>query len=429
MKHPPKFVPPLVLLLLLAGGYYLYSTGQLTLPSGIAGAATDTVSGFIEGDETTIAAEVGGRIQELTVGEGDQVKAGQVIARLDRTLLDAQIAQAQAAVDTARAQLAQIKAGPRTSDVTAARAALDAAQQNYDKVRGGATEPDLNAAQAALQAAQQAYARVQAGPTADQLALLKAQVDNAQAALNLAQAAYDKVGGAANPNIGLMPQSVQLQQATNAYTAAFAAYNDARSHPTAAELAAAQAQVQQAQAALARLTADAAQLAAARSGVQQAQAALDRLTPTAESIAVAEALVKQAEAAIAVLQVQMTKLTVNSPVAGLVTRRVVDPGEIAGPNAALMTLVTLDPVKMTVYVPETEIGLVKVGDTVQVQVDSFPGRVFDGQVIYISPEAEFTPRNVQTKSERVNQVFAVRVRISNPGGELKPGMPADARFK
>ena len=361
-------------LLVLGGGYYLYSTGNLP----IAAAANDqmVVSGFIESDQINIMSEISGRIQAITVNEGDRVTAGQTLVRLDPALLDAQIAQAQAAVDTAQAQLAQLTSEPRPSDVAAAQAALIAAQQNDDKVR--------------------------AGPTVDQIAPLKAQVDNAQAALDQAQAAYDRIGGAGNPFIAMTPQSLALQQATSHYNAALAAFNDARSHPTSAELAAAQAQV------------------------QQAQAALDRLTPTADAIAVASAQVKQAQAALAVLRVQAANLTITSPTDGIVAQRVAHVGELATPGGALLTITQLDPVQLTIYVPETRLGQIKLGDQIGVQVDSFPNKVFTGKVIFIAPQAEFTPRNVQTKDERVNTVFAVKLQLANPDSALKPGMPADA---
>jgi HlyD family secretion protein len=370
MEHRKRIIPVVVLIVLGVVGYYVYAN-YLSV-----GADDNIVSGFIEGEEVAIAPEIGGRIEAITVDEGDPVTTKQEIVRLDRTTVNAQIAQAQAALDTANAQLTQLKNQPRASDVAAARAALAAAQENYDKVR--------------------------AGPTVDQLAQLKAQVDSAKAAVDQAQSAYDRIGGASNPFIGLAPQSLALQQATNAYNAAFAAFNDARTHPTAAELAAARAQI------------------------DQAQAALDRLTPNADTIAIAENQVKQAQAALGVLQVQASKLTLSSPVNGFVTRRAAHAGEIAAPNATLLSVANLDPVKLTIYVPETQIGTIKIGDQIPVKVDSFPDKVFQGKVIFINTEAEFTPRNVQTKAERVNTVFAVKLQIPNPNQELKPGMPADA---
>ncbi len=367
-------VSAIILVLVLAGGVLLYSTGNLPIFS--AGNNQYVVSGFIESEQVNVTSEVSGRITALGANEGDRVTAGQILVQLDPALLDAQIAQAQAAVETAKAQLAQIQNGPRPADVSAARAALAAAQQNADKVR--------------------------AGPTMDQVTQLKAQIDNAKAVLDQAQAAYDRVGGASNPSIGMLPQSVQLQQATNNFKAAVAAYNDALTHPTPAELAAAQSQV------------------------AQAQAALDHLTPTGDQIAVAQAQVKQAQEALAVLQVQTSKLTITSPTNGVVAQRAVNVGETAAPGAALLTVTTLDPVKLTIYVPETRLGQIKLGDEIGVQVDSFPGRVFQGKVTFISPQAQFTPRNVQTKDQRVNTVFAVKLQISNSDSALKPGMPADA---
>ncbi len=376
MQNRKRLIPVVVILVVVIGGYVLYSNGFLPFA---APANTNTVSGFIEGDEISIAPEIGGRIAGTTVDEGSRVTAGQTLVQLDHTMLDAQIAQAQAAVATAQAQLTQLQNGARASDVAAAHAALAAAQQNNDKVR--------------------------AGPTADQLAQLKAQMDSAQAAVAQAQAAYDRIGGEGNPYIAMAPQALALQQATNAYRAAAAAFNDALTHPTASELAAAQSQV------------------------QQAQAALDRLTPTPDSIAVAEDQVKQAQAALLVLQTQLAKMTLTSPVNGIVSRRALHVGEIAAPNATVLTVTNLDTVTLTIYVPETQIGQIKIGETIPVTVDSFPGKTFTGKVIFINTQAEFTPRNVQTKSERVNTVFAVKLQLANPDFDLKPGMPADATLQ
>ncbi len=477
MEHRRRIIPVLIVILLLGGGYYLWSNGLLpgvTPPSSDEG----VVSGFIEGKEYQVASEVAGRVSAVNADEGSRVEAGETLIELDHALLDAQIAQAQAAVDTAQAQLQVLQTPARASDLAAAQAALKAAQENFDKVRNGATASDLAAAQAALNAAQenydrllagpkasdlaaaqaalnaaqQAYEKIRKGPTADELAALKAQVDNAYAAVKQAQAAYDKIGGASNPNIALTPQAKQLEQATNLYNAAVAAYHNALSHPTAAELAAAQAQidnakaalarltpeqaqisaakaqVDQAQAVLKRLTPDAAQLAAAQAQVDQAQAALNRLTPTVETIGVAQAQVRQAQAALAVLNVQLSKTKITAPSAGIVTNRAVNPGELASPGAVLLTISHLDPVELTIYVPETRLGDIQLGSQIGVQVDSFPNRIFQGTILRISDQAEFTPRNVQTKSERVNTVFAVKLQIPNAALELKPGMPADAQL-
>lgn len=402
MKQRIRIIGIILMLSVLGGGYVLYNMNLLPFFPGIAEAQSNTVSGTIQGHEVNIVAEIGGRVAAIDVDEGDHVTAGQELIHIDHTLLDTQIAQAQASVNTSQAQLAQLMHGPQAADIAAARAALQAAQQNYDKLRGGPAAPDRTAAQSALAAARQNYDKVRRGPTADQLGQLKAQLDNAKAALDQAQSAYDRIGGATNPYIQLTPQSAQLQQTTNNYTAALAMYNEAKSHPTPAELAAAQSQV------------------------QQAQAALDRLTPTKDSITIADNQVKQAEAALAVLQAQVAKMSLTSPVAGVVTNRAVQPGELATPGSVLLTVTRLDPVTLTIYVPESDLGHIRLGQQVDVQVDSFPGRNFVGKITFINSNAEFTPRNVQTKEQRVNTVFAVKVELPNPNQELKPGMPADA---
>jgi HlyD family secretion protein len=171
-----------------------------------------------------------------------------------------------------------------------------------------------------------------------------------------------------------------------------------------------------------------AQYAEASAAVEVARAAVDTLLskPTAQEVDVAQAQVRQTEAALGILQVQREKMTLYSPLSGLVSNRSIHVGETASPGATLMTVANLDEVKLTVYIPENRYGRIRLGQRVTAEVDSFPGKTYEGEVIYISSEAEFTPRNVQTKEERVNTVFAVKILIPNPEHELKPGMPADA---
>jgi multidrug resistance efflux pump len=166
-------------------------------------------------------------------------------------------------------------------------------------------------------------------------------------------------------------------------------------------------------------------------GVAVAIAGLDELKagPTEEAVAVAEAQVSQAQAAVSGLQAQMDKMILHSPLAGVVTSRSAHAGEASVAGATLLTIANLDEVTLTIYVPEDELGRVYLGQVVEVGVDSFPGQVFTGTVSYISQQAEFTPKNVQTEKERVNMVFAVKVRLPNPEHLLKPGMPADARLR
>jgi HlyD family secretion protein len=182
-----------------------------------------------------------------------------------------------------------------------------------------------------------------------------------------------------------------------------------------------QAQADQARAALAQ--ADAQGLAA--------QARLDGLGAgaTTEQIAALQARVNQAQAALDALLSTRLKRTIRAPTDSVVLNVVAHPGEVAAPGATLLTLADLTQVRLTVYIPEPRLGQVHLGQPVQVSVDSFPDLAFQGHVTHIADRAEFTPRNVATSDERANLVFAVEIDLPNEDGALKPGMPADAVWK
>jgi len=136
--------------------------------------------------------------------------------------------------------------------------------------------------------------------------------------------------------------------------------------------------------------------------------------------------VTQAESALAQAESRLREARVVSPIDGVVLRKNLEAGETANPGVPILTLVNPRDVWLRAYVPETEVGRLKVGDAATLRVDAFPGRVFTGRLIEIGSEAEYTPRNVQTKKERVNLVFRIKIQIDNPEGILKPGLPADA---
>jgi multidrug resistance efflux pump len=120
---------------------------------------------------------------------------------------------------------------------------------------------------------------------------------------------------------------------------------------------------------------------------------------------------------------------IHAPLAGVVLYRHVEPGEIASAGAPLLTIIDPDNLELTVYVPEDRYGRIALGQVLPVTVDSFPGETFQGTVIHIADQAEFTPRNVQTADNRKTTVFAVRLKLEPSGGKLKPGMPADVYFE
>ncbi|MGZ5423770.1 MAG: HlyD family secretion protein [Candidatus Aminicenantales bacterium] len=148
-----------------------------------------------------------------------------------------------------------------------------------------------------------------------------------------------------------------------------------------------------------------------------------------EEIQAAEARLAQARAAADLLTKTISDCTITAPAGGIVTHKAVEAGELVTPGATVVTLTELDSVYVMIYVTETEMGRVRLGDAVEVRIDAFRDRAFAGKITYISPEAEFTPKNVQTKEDRVKLVFGVKVEIENKDGLLKPGLPADALFR
>ncbi len=365
-----------------------------------------TATGFIEGTQVRIAPEVGGRIAEIRVDEGDEVVAGQALVRLDDALWRSKRGEAEAAVAAAEANLARVRAGARPAEVAAARAALAQVEAERDGARKA-----LEDARRALGNPQDLDLQIAEART--QVRLAEQEVERAKAELGAAENLYG-------------PDDFRARAARAALAAAQAKLEGARRYlavltETRQRPLMLQAQVHAAEA----------RLRAAEAGVEAARAALDALEagPTPEEVALAQAQLHQAQAALALVEAQGGQLVLVSPITGTVATRSAQVGETAAPGVPILTLIRLDPVTLILYIPENRIGEVRIGQKVEVTVDSFPGRVFTGTVATIGTKAEFTPRNVQTREERVNLVFAVKVVIPNPDRALKPGMPADAVFR
>ncbi len=172
----------------------------------------------------------------------------------------------------------------------------------------------------------------------------------------------------------------------------------------------------------------------AQTNLQRAQANYERQTQIynellegtrKEQIAVDRANVHQAQQALGMSRIRLEYTVLPAPFSGVVLVRQAELGEIASPGTPVVTLADLDHIWVRVYVPETELGRVRLGQEVSVRTDTFPGKNYRGRVSFISSEAEFTPRSVQTDQERVTLVYRAKVDVENPNHELKPGMPAD----
>jgi HlyD family secretion protein len=170
------------------------------------------------------------------------------------------------------------------------------------------------------------------------------------------------------------------------------------------------------------------EIAVARAELRAAQERLQLLLagPRPEAVAAARARVAEAGATFALAESRLRETTIVSPLSGLVLRKNLEAGETANPGIPIVTLVDPGDVWLRAYVPEEDLGRLRLGQPAQVTVDAFPERPFRGTITEIASEAEFTPRNVQTRKERVNLVFRIKIALPNREGVLKPGMPADA---
>ncbi len=386
------------------------------LPARAAEEAPLTASGTIRATELRIASEFGGRIQTIDVAVGDEVEAGQVLVQLDTTPWVLQLTPAEEAVEAAKAELAVVEAGPRPEEIAAARAAVELAEAQRD----GAYRAWLNARDLITRPleidAQIAEARMQVALAAQGVELAKAQLNREEVMRNLRQ----------EGTVERQAADLQVKAAQEALAAAQADAETAetlleqllyiRSNPLGY---------------IAQANAAYGQYLVAQAGVTVAQAKLDDLLagPTAEEIAVARAKAHQAEAQVNELQLKIARSTITSPITGVVMAQAAHVGELVAPAAPILTLADLSQVTLEVYVPENRIGYVSPGQTVRVTVDSYPGRVFEGRVVHVNNEPEFTPRNVATAEERLNTFYAVKIRLPNPDNLLKPGMPADAEFR
>ncbi len=460
MKHKPPAILIIIVIFALIGGagYWYFSQNPLAWQQAMTdfGLKANTTaeklsaSGFIEANEVAISAEVSGRIVGLTVDQGDTVSAGQMVVRLDTALLDAQAAQADAEIALAQAQLAQIKAGAPAEQIAVAAAAVDVAKANADAARQAITDAEL-----LRDNPQQLNAQIDAAYS--EIALLDLQIQQAEIIQNavmlreqLAKQIWlqteegfdwhitipgigtksghkdfgdgEKYNASKEWNLATMDvwqASVNLENAKTARQSAVNKLNTLlalKENPLQANV-----QVTQAQA----------DYQTKQAAVKVAQAALAQAKAGApeSKVAVLKANLAQTQSRLDTLAAQREKFSLAAPTDGVVVSRPVHLGEVALPGVTLLTIADLNTVKLTVYVPESQYGQLQLGQQVSVMVDTFPNQIFTGTVDFISDEAEFTPKNVQTKEERVNLVYAVKITLPNPDGKLKPGMPADAVFE
>jgi membrane fusion protein YbhG len=340
------------------------------------------LSGRIEGDDSAVASKATGRILEVRVREGDSVNAGDTIAVLD----DAQI---RAREDLARASLLEAEAKAR-----AAREQVAILQEQLEQSR-------LQLGQSKLDS----QGRVQQAEA--DLAAAQSQLAQQEAAYQIA--AFDKEAYTRLAKSGAVSERQGLQAS-------------AAADQQAAVVAASKRRVEAAQAALTT-----AQASLSNPGIRESQVGLvqRQIAQQQAEISSAAAQTQQARAALAEAEANRQDLIVKAPFSGTVLTRAVEPGEVVTPGTTLITLLDLTKVYLRGFVPEGQIGKVKVGQAARIYLDSNPQKPIDAYVSRIDPQATFTPESTYFRDDRVKQVVGMKLQLKAGFGFAKPGMPAD----
>lgn len=375
-----KKLIPLVLLAAAAGGFFYYRS-DLWRGSETGGLV---LSGNIEVTDAQLGFKIPGRLLERVVEEGDTVTAGQVLALLEASDQENQLAQAEANEQFARAFLAELEAGTRSQELEAAHAAMEQARFRLDELEAGSRTQEVAAAQADVE-------------------MLRAEAE---------RAASD-----AGRFTRLLEQKAVTPQQQEAVTT--------QARMAAERLASAEERLK-----LVREGPRTEQIDQARAALRQVEEryALAKEGPRAEQLEQARAKLAAASAAVSHAKQQLAYTELKAPFDGFILSKAAEPGEYLTPGAPVVTLGDLRSPWLRAYVAETDLGNVQLGQSVSVTCDSWPDRVFKGTVSYISGEAEFTPKQVQTPEERVKLVYRIKIMLDNEDLALKPGMPADARL-
>jgi multidrug resistance efflux pump len=357
----------------------------LLLFAGCNGQNGDTllVTGQIEGITADAGSRIGGRVTEVLVTDGDPVKAGDVLLRLDS-------ADAEAVAAAARAQVARLQA-------------------MHTKLENGATPEQLRQAQALEQGAEAQYQMAQKGSRIEEIKAAQAALEAAQVQRDLARTELARVDRL------FKEQVATQQQLDKARTASEAAEAQLRGTREKADMVEKGARVEE--------------IAMAKANFDRAAAALDemRIGARPEDREAAQAAVDAANADLARAEVALSEMVVKAPMDGLVESVDLEPGDLLKPGAAVRII---DPknLKLWIYVSAAMLGYLRLGEEITLTTDSFGAEEFKAKIVHIASQGEFTPRNLQTQEERVQQVFGVKLKLDSAGGKLRAGMTAMAHL-
>ncbi len=357
---------------------------------------TIALSGNIELTQVQIAFKSSGKLIYLAVDEGDEVQSGMALARLDTDQLEKQREREKAVLTVAQTQLQQQKTSIEyqkaalEADLEVREASLRHAQANLQQLLAGSREQEIQQAAAAVEEARtqnilarEDWQRAQVlfendDISASQRDQYKSRFDSSKAALRRAQ------------------EYLSLVQ----------------EGPRKEDIEAARASVGQ-----------------ARAGIKQAKAMHIEIKRKEQELSTRRAQIEQAQAQVAVIDSAIADGTVASPVDGVVLVKSAEVGEVLAAGTTILTIGEMGKPWLRGYIREQDLGRVKLGMKAQVTTDSYPGKTYTGRITFISSEAEFTPKQIQTPEERVKLVYRIKIEIENPRHELKLNMPADATIR
>jgi HlyD family secretion protein len=353
-------------------------------------------SGTIEATQSNLAFQVGGRVTDIPVDEGQAVEAGQLLAVLDREGFLASRDQAAANLKSTREKLSQLEAMLALSrkslpaEVERSEAAVRTLQAQLTELEAGYRRREIEQARLAVEEAR--------------IAMVEARRDR----IRFEQLFQNNVVAERDKDAADLKYETALKE----YERADEAYRLLKEGYRKESVEAARSR-----------------LAEARAALKVAKSNLARIEATEKEVEAARAQVGAFEAAVALSEIQLSYTQLRAPYNGIIVSRNVEPGEVVSIGQEVISISDLSEVDLKVFVDETEIGRIRPAQPVDVKIDTFPDKTYPGIVSFISPEGEFTPKIIQTHKERVKLVYLVKIKIPNPDFELKTGMPADAWFR
>lgn len=382
---------PILIVLIAAGAGYWFWQAETNGGDG----SRIFVSGNLELIEVNLSFKTPGRLTSLNIREGDSVHAGDVIATLDADQLEQTLVRDAAAVDATRSQYQQLQTAIEyqqaqiESEIAVRQAEKAQAQAMLDELLSGSRQQEIQQAEAALrdararqEAAQQDWMRAQTlfsneDISASQHDQARSMAESAEAQVQAAQERLDLV----------------------------------REGPRQETIAAARAQVARADAA-----------------IQAAEANRIEVRRKQQELTGRRAEIERAQAQVGITEALLDDTTLVAPMDGVVLVKASELGEVIAAGTTIATLGDLEHPWLRAYINETDLGKIKIGGRAELRTDSFPDKVYEGRISYISDEAEFTPKQIQTAEERVKLVYRIKIEVDNADHELKSNMPVDAEI-